>query len=799
MDKKQLTEQEIRTRYITPALIAGGWQHAQMREEYTFTAGRIEVTGNYARRSADRKRVDYLLYYTPDVPLAVVEAKDNQHEPSAGMQQALEYADLLDVPFVYTSNGDCFVEHDRTATAAPVERTLALDAFPSPAELWARYTRTPNLGGDAPAALLQQGHIDRAGRAPRYYQTVAINRAVAAAGEGRRRLLLVMATGTGKTYTAFQIIWRLWSAGRVRRVLFLADRNILIDQTMTNDFKHFGDKMTKITGRQIDKSFEIYLALYQGISGTQAWQDVYRQFSPQFFDLVVVDECHRGSAAEDSAWREVLEYFTSAIQIGLTATPRETAEISNIDYFGPPIYTYSLRQGIDDGFLAPFRVIRIDLDKDLDGWRPARGAVDRYGVPIPDDLYTRPDFDRTVVLAARTRLVAERVTAYLKQHGRMQKTIVFCEDVDHAERMRQELVNANADLAAANRRYVVRITGDNGVGKAELDNFIDPAERYPVIATTSRLMSTGVDAQTTHLIVLDRTINSMTEFKQIIGRGTRIREDYGKRFFTIMDFRDVTRLFADPDFDGDPVQVYTGGLPDDPSAGPEPGPEGGSGRSFGGGPGDGVSGGEPGSSGGEEAAPNRRAKFYVDGVEVNILAERVLVRDAYGNLRTLSYVEFSRENLLKGYGTLDAFLNCWQAAERKTALLAELAEAGFMLEELQAQLPGLALDPFDLICYVAYDRPPLTRRERARRTRAAVAWERYRAEARRILEVLLDKYADEGIASLEELRDPARLAQLLQLEPFRALGSPVEIVKLFGGRDQFIAAVTAIEQDLYAA
>ncbi len=581
-------------------------------------------------------------------------------------------------------------------------------------------------------------------------------------------------------------------------MLFLADRNILIDQTMTNDFKHFGDKMTKITGRQIDKSYEIYLALYQGISGTAEWQDVYRQFSPGFFDLVVVDECHRGSAAEDSAWREVLEYFTGAAQVGLTATPKETAEISNIDYFGAPVYTYSLRQGIDDGFLAPYRVIRIDFDTDVDGWRPAPGQEDRFGNVVPDDLYTRADFDRTLVLDDRTRLVARRVSDYLKQHGRMQKTIVFCEDIDHAERMRQAMVNENADLVTKNWRYVVRITGDNEVGKAELDNFIDPAEPFPVVAVTSKLMSTGVDAQTCHLIVLDRTINSMTEFKQIIGRGTRIREDFGKRFFTIMDFRNVTRLFADPDFDGDPVQIYVDSDPpaDDWTAGVPPATDT-----------DGTEGaataGKPTGSAGisdgmsAPATPAHRTKFYVDGVEVRILAERVQVQDQYGNLRTLTYVEFSRESVLKGYGSLEAFLTRWNAAERKSALLAELAQSGFLLEELQAQVKDRILDPFDLICFIAYDRPAMTRSERAHRARQSALLDRYSRQARQVLEALLDKYADEGISPLDDLRDPAHLAQVLQLQPFRDLGSPVQIVRLFGDRDKFMDAVAAVEQEIY--
>ena len=528
MRKKDLSEQEIRTRYITPAIQKAGWKPGQIREEVYLTDGRIIVRGNMSMRSKKRKFADYVLYFKSGLPLSIVEAKDNNHEISAGMDQALAYADLLDVPFVYTSNGDGFMERDRTVTSGVVEQELRLDEFPSPEQLWERFRGREQISEDVAEVIGQDYFYDRSGKAPRYYQQVAINRTVRAIAEGEKRILLVMATGTGKTYTAFQIIWRLWRARKAKRILFLADRNILVDQTMTNDFRHFGDKMTKIVHREIDKSYEVYLALYQGISGSEDWQDAYRQFSPEFFDLVIVDECHRGSAAADSAWREVLDYFESAVQIGLTATPKETKDVSNIDYFGEPIYTYSLKQGIEDGFLAPYKVVRIDLDRDIDGWRPRLGEIDRYGTPIPDELFTRRDFDRTLVIDERTKLVAWRVSEYLKQTNRFHKTIIFCEDIDHAERMRHAIANQNGDLVNENRRYVMRITGDNEEGKAELDNFISPEERYPVIATTSKLMTTGIDSQTCQLIVLDRTINSMTEFKQIIGRGSRIREDFGK-------------------------------------------------------------------------------------------------------------------------------------------------------------------------------------------------------------------------------------------------------------------------------
>src|SRR5882762_564479 len=559
MNKKSLTEADIRTKFITPAIVGEGgskWNvMSQLREEIYITKGRVIVRGKTVKRGEARK-VDYLLYYKANLPIAVVEAKDNNHAVGAGMQQALDYAQILDLPFAYSSNGDAFLEHDRTGSGGVVEREISLDQFPSPEELWVRYRTAKGYSAAQEAVTTQDYYNDASGKAPRYYQLVAINRTVDAIARGENRILLVMATGTGKTYTAFQIIWRLWKSGTKKRILFLVDRNILADQTKTNDFKPFGTAMTKITNRTVDKAFEVYLCLYQAVTGTEDEQDIYKQFSSDFFDLVVVDECHRGSAADDAEWRKVLNYFSLATQIGMTATPKETEDVSNIDYFGEPIYTYSLRQGIEDGFLAPYKVIRIGLDKDLEGWRPEKGKLDRYGQEIEDRIYNDLDFDQSLILKKRTEVVAHKITEFLKATDRFAKTIVFCENIDHAERMRQALVNANADLAAANSRYVMRITGDNEEGKAQLDNFIDPESTFPVIATTSQLMSTGVDAQTCRLIVLDKRIQSMTEFKQIIGRGTRINEDYNKFFFTIMDFRRATALFADPNFDGDPVQIY---------------------------------------------------------------------------------------------------------------------------------------------------------------------------------------------------------------------------------------------------
>jgi type I restriction enzyme, R subunit len=579
MNKRELTEADIRTKFITPALgrpDGPAWDlMTQVREEVYFTKGRVIVRGKTVKRG-DAKKVDYLLFYKPNVPIAVIEAKDNNHAVGDGMQQALEYAELLDVPFAFSSNGDGFLEHDRTRTDGIVERELTLEQFPSPEDLWARFSASRGYTPAQQAIATQDYYDDASGKGPWYYQRTAINRTVDAIARGENRVLLVMATGTGKTYTAFQIIWRLWKSGAKKRILFLVDRNILADQTKTNDFKPFGQAMTKITNRTADKAFEIYLSLYQAVTGTEEDQNIYKQFSPDFFDLIIVDECHRGSAADDAAWRKILEYFSSATQIGLTATPKETTSVSNTEYFGEPIYTYSLKQGIEDGFLAPYKVVRIGIDRDLDGWRPERGQTDKYGQEIEDREYNDLDFDRNLILEKRTELVAAKITEFLKSNDRFSKTIVFCENIDHAERMRQALVNTNADLAAANNKYIMRITGDNDEGKAQLDNFIDPESTFPVIATTSRLMTTGVDAQTCKLIVLDRRIASMTEFKQIIGRGTRIREDYNKFYFTIMDFKRATALFADPDFDGDPVQIYEPGPgdpptpPDDPQEAGEP-------------------------------------------------------------------------------------------------------------------------------------------------------------------------------------------------------------------------------------
>jgi type I restriction enzyme R subunit len=772
MDKRSLTERDICTKFILPAVKRAGWDEmVQVREEVYFTKGRIIVRGKLVTRGK-AKKADFVLYYKPNIPIALIEAKDNSHSVGDGMQQALDYAETLKIPFVFSSNGDGFVFHDRTGASSPRELNLGLDAFPSPADLWARYRAWKGLDGESEEIVLQDYHDDGSGKEPRYYQVNAVNAAIEAIAKGQDRVLLVMATGTGKTYTAFQIIWRLWKARRARRILFLADRNILVDQTRINDFKPFGPAMTKITNRTVDKSYEIYLSLYQAVTGTEEEQNIYREFSPDFFDLVVVDECHRGSAAADSAWREILEYFSSATHIGLTATPKETKEVSNIDYFGEPVYTYSLKQGIEDGFLAPFKVVRIDIDKDLVGWRPEQGQCDRYGEEIEDRVYNQRDMDRALVLSERTRLVAKRITEFLKSTDRFAKTIVFCEDIDHAERMRQELVNANADLAADNPRYVVRITGDSPEGKAELDYFIDPESTYPVIATTSKLLSTGVDAQTCKVIVLDQRIESMTEFKQIIGRGTRIREDYGKYFFTIIDLKKATELFADPAFDGEPVSVYD----PDPGTGPGPG---------------GLDGGdEGGGDSGDGDDEGHRIKYYVDDVPVWIVGERVQYYGKDGRLITESLKDYTRRAVAEEYESLDDFLRKWSEAEKKSEVIDTLVAHGVLFDALAEEV-GRDYDAFDLICHVAFGQPPLTRKERADQVRRRDYFTRYGEQARAVLEALLDKYADGGIENIED-------TNVLRVQPLSGLGTPLELLSVFGGRQEFGEALADLERQLYA-
>ena len=812
MEKRSLSERDICTKFITPALRDAGWDVlSQIREEVSFTNGRIIVRGKLVSRGQG-KRADYVLYYKPNIPIAVIEAKDNTCSVGDGMQQALDYANTLKIPFVFSSNGDGFAFRDTTGQSCTPETVLPLDAFPSPAELWTRYRNWKGLTAEAEQIVLQNYYDDGKGKSPRYYQVNAVNAAIEAIAKGQDRVLLVMATGTGKTYTAFQIIWRLWKAGRKKRILFLADRNVLIDQTMVNDFRPFGPAMAKLSTksktiqradgtevdlplaldskRRIDTAYEIYLGLYQAITGPEERQKLFTEFSPGFFDLIVIDECHRGSAAEDSAWRDILDYFSAATQIGLTATPKETEYVSNIAYFGEPVYSYSLKEGIRDGFLAPYKVIKVHIDRDVQGYRPEKGQLDRDGEEIEDRIYNVKDFDRTIVIDDRTKVVARKVTEFLKESGdRFQKTIVFCADQEHADRMRRALVNENDDLVAENQRYVMRITGNDKEGQDQLSNFIDPESKYPVIVTTSRLLSTGVDAQTCRLIVLDREVGSMTEFKQIVGRGTRVHEDTKKFYFTLMDFRGATNHFADKDFDGEPVQIYEPGEAD-PIVPPEDVP-----------PIDEEGETLPDRPGNDETivdgSPDitippggtKQKKVFVDGVGAAIVAERVEYLDENGKLVTESLRDFTKAALKRRFANLDEFLQRWRVAERKQAIIEEIEAGGLPLDAIREEL-GKDLDPFDLILHVAFDRRLLTRRERAENVKKRDVLAQYGEQARAVLDALLVKYADEGVLNLDD-------TSVLRIAPFNAMGTPVQLITAFGGREGFERAVHELQSALY--
>jgi len=812
MNKKQLSERDICTKFVTPAIRAAGWQQTQFREEVSLTAGRVMVRGNMAYRlknpkvKGGPKRADYVLYAKSNIPIAVIEAKRNIYEVGQGMQQALDYAEMLDVPIAISSNGDGFLLHDCSGITQPTERELSLEEFPTHDDLWAIYQQWKGLKSPAQKKLISQPyHTDGSGMEPRYYQRVAINRTIEAIAKGQQRILLVMATGTGKTYTAFQIIWRLWKAKKKKRILFLADRNILIDQTIQQDFAPFGEVMHKITNRTVKKNYEVYLCLYQAVTGKEEWKQIYRQFPADFFDLVVIDECHRGSANKDSAWREVLDYFTEATHIGMTATPKEKKPEKgettikepefNLKYFGNPIYTYSLKQGIADGFLAPYKVIRVVTDVDALGYTPEKGKTDKDGQLVEQRQYTTKDFDREMILTNRTGYVAKRVWEYLKGTDPMAKTIVFCDDQPHAERMRQELVKLIPE-AASNRRYVVRMTGDDKEGKAQLSYFIDNDEAFPVIATTSKLLSTGVDAKTCKLIVLDQNIRSMTQFKQIIGRGTRIREDYNKLYFTIMDFKGATRLFQDKDFDGEPVTIYEPDL-NDPIIPPddEETDNGEENRV----PFDGTEesredegeydDGEGGETGG-------RTRYIVDDVEVTTAIERSMYLDENGKLITEDYRVLLKDEIKKTlqrkFATMGDFLRRWSEAERKKVVLDELQEQGISLAILREAVPdGNKIDVFDLIAHIAFDQPPLTRKERANNVKKRNYFGKYGDQARSVLDALLEKYADHGITDIE---DP----KILELPPFSELGTKTQIRRgIFGGNDKYSQALTELEQAIY--
>ena len=805
MDKRKLSETDIITKFIMPAVKSAGWNvMTQIRQEVKLRDGKVIVRGQLGVRKTV-KSADIVLYLKPNIPLAVIEAKANKHEIGKGMQQGLDYARLLEVPFVFASNGDGFVFHDKT-NPAMLESEIQLSDFPSPEQLWQKYCVYRQFKDEQLPLITQSYHDDGSGKAPRYYQLQAINKTIEAVSQGKNRMLLVMATGTGKTYTAFQIIWRLWKSRQKKRILFLADRNILVDQTRINDFQPFGQAMTKVTGRKVDPAYEIHLALYQALTGPEESQKTFKQVDPDFFDLIIIDECHRGSAADDSAWREILEYFSSATQIGLTATPKETDEVSNIDYFGEPVYTYSLKEGIEDGFLSPYKVVRVDLDIDLQGWRPEKDQTDDNGEIIDDRIYNIKDFDRTIVIKNRTELVAQTITSYLQRTDPMAKTIVFCNDIDHAERMRRALINLNPEQVAKNDKYVMKITGDDEIGKAQLDNFINPKKAYPVIATTSELMTTGVDAKTCKLVVLDQNIQSMTKFKQIIGRGTRIDDKYGKLWFTILDFKKATELFADERFDGIPEKVMVSKPEDIITGETEDGsfidelsdantdaddasidgtnePE----QDYVNSKGEGA---EINSDWGNDEEEKRFVKFKVSGIDVKKMAERVQYYDTDGKLVTESFKDYTRNTIKKQFSSLDEFTRKWQNADRKQAIIDELANEGVIWQALEQDV-SKDLDPFDMICHVVYDQPALTRKERADSVKKRNYFTKYSDVAQKVLNALLDGYADDGVKAIEG-KDALKANTIVDF------GRPLEIAKkAFGGKDEYNNAITELEELLY--
>ena len=784
LSKSQMSEEDIKFHYITPAITAK-WNNQHITLETKITDGRINLKGNIVAREKP-KRADYVLYLSANNPIAIVEAKDNNHTVSHGLQQAMTYAQMLDVPFAFSSNGDGFAEHDFLTGK---ERTFGLDEFPTEEELVERYKASVNNGAgltDVQEKMIAQPYYSsQKTYPPRYYQRIAINRTLDAIARGQNRLLLVMATGTGKTYTAFQIVYRLLKSGLKKKILYLADRNNLVDQSIQQDFAPLEKVIHKVNFSKDDPrtitSYEVYFSLYQQLAGKNEEQDenaenaldkLSQLFSPDFFDLIIVDECHRGSAKKESNWRKILEYFASATQIGMTATPKETKYVSNIDYFGEPIYTYSLKEGIEDGFLAPFKVINVMTDIG-EGWRPRKGQRDIYGNEIEDRIYTNSDYDYNIIIEDRINQVAAEITRYLKSTDRMAKTIVFCPTEEAAERMRMALANQNADMVKQNPDYVVRITGSDTYGKSKLDYFISVGSKYPVIATTSKLLSTGSDCKMTKLIVLDEMINSMTEFKQIIGRGTRLREKEGKNHFVVMDFRNVTRLFSDPDWDG-PIEIVEGF---DPNHKPIPKPD------------------TPGNGGDSVSPPPTVDKYVVDenGCDVHIIGKRVEVYDALGKLlRQESIVDYTKSNILGKYASLDNFISKWTSEEKKEAIRELLKEQGIDLEQMKAEQGMTDVDDFDFICHVAFNQKPLTRKERANNVKKRDFLSKYSGVAREVLEALLDKYMNTGIYEIEK-------TEILQLDPFKKFGKPSKIATYFGGKAGYIQAVKALEEELYKA
>lgn len=772
LTKKDLTEEDIKLKYITPALQKADWDiKSQIRCEYYYTAGKINVRENVAQRGKGKK-VDYLLSYKSNLPIAIVEAKDNKVTVSHGIQQAMDYANDLDIPFAYSSNGDGFYEHNMITGE---EKEIGINEFPTPKELWQRYLKEKNIDAEQEKLITEPYYFLDINKTPRYYQRVAINKTIEAITKGRKRLLLVMATGTGKTFTAFQIIYRLHKTKFCKKILYLADRNILIDQTMQNDFKPFQKVMTKIEHRNMDSSFEIYMSLYHQMKSQD--KDIYKQFTKDFFDLIIVDECHRSSARDDSNWHEILTYFDDAIQIGMTATPKETEDVSNINYFGEPIYTYSLKQGIEDGFLAPYKVVKVGIDRDLEGYRPEKGKLDEEGYEVEDREYTISDYDRTIVIDERTKVVAKRITEFLKATDRMAKTIVFCVDTEHALRMRNALVNENTDMVKINPNYVVRITGNDDIGKRQLDNFTDANIDYPVIATTSKLLSTGVDTKTVKLIVLDEEIASMTEFKQIIGRGTRLLPNKGKEYFTIIDFRNNSEKFADPSFNGPAEMVLTveGGngdkdvLPVDYGV-PEPKPE------------------KPISG---DILDGESKKVYIKGVDVSIIKETVKYYDADGKLITESIAEYSKKQLKRLYENHDGFVQSWFRAESKQEFLDYLSSEGVMVDALLEQLNDTNVDEFDLLSNVAYDTDFVSKEDRIQNVIESKEMNAYTEKQKEVVEELLNTYRNNGVTELENIKT-------LNVKNFNKFGGLVQIVNnIFGGKEEYNSMINMIETKLY--
>lgn len=772
LTKKDLTEEDIKLKYITPALQKADWDiKSQIRCEYYYTAGKINVRENIAQRSKGKK-VDYLLSYKSNLPIAIVEAKDNKVTVSHGIQQAMDYANDLDIPFAYSSNGDGFYEHNMITGE---EKEIGINEFPTPKELWQRYLKEKNIDEEQEKLITEPYYFLDINKTPRYYQRVAINKTIEAISKGRKRLLLVMATGTGKTFTAFQIIHRLHKTKFCKKILYLADRNILIDQTMQNDFKPFQKVMTKIEHRDMDSSYEIYMSLYHQMKSQD--KDIYKQFTKDFFDLIIVDECHRSSARDDSNWHEILTYFDDAIQIGMTATPKETEDVSNINYFGEPIYTYSLKQGIEDGFLAPYKVVKVGIDRDLEGYRPEKGKLDEEGYEVEDREYTISDYDRTIVIDERTKVVAKRITEFLKATDRMAKTIVFCVDTEHALRMRNALVNENTDMVKINPNYVVRITGNDDIGKRQLENFTDANTDYPVIATTSKLLSTGVDTKTVKLIVLDEEIASMTEFKQIIGRGTRLLPNKGKEYFTIMDFRNNSEKFADPSFNGPAEMVLSveGGngdkvvLPVDYGV-PEPKPE------------------KPISG---HILDGESKKVYIKGVDVSIIKETVKYYDADGKLITESIAEYSKKQLKRLYKNHDGFVQSWFRAESKQEFLDYLSSEGVMVDALLEQLNDTNVDEFDLLSNVAYDTDFVSKEDRIQKVIESEEMNAYTEKQKEVVDELLNTYRNNGVTELENIKT-------LNVKNFNKFGGLVQIVNnIFGGKEKYNNMINMIETKLY--